>query len=144
MWILKEPWHLYTASGNPKGGDWYFTKHFNTPEVWKDQEMWKVMIQINYGIRNNLKWSELDFIDNKPEMSEELKKIAYINVGKMPAQPVSPDGHMLDCYNTWAEIIHKQIELYSPNVIIFGKTFEYFYEYFKINEKPISTVSGKW
>ena len=60
MWILKEPWHLYTASGNPKGGDWYFTKHFNTPEVWKDQEMWKVMIQINYGIRNNLKWFPCD------------------------------------------------------------------------------------
>ena len=47
---------------------------FKTQDVWKDLDMWKLMTQINYAIRNNLKWKKLDYIDYNPEMVEELKK----------------------------------------------------------------------
>lgn len=144
MWILKEPWHLFTANGKAKGGDWYFTEHFKNPDVWKDQNMWKLMIQINYAIRNNLKWKELDYIEDNPEMVEELKKTAYINISKMPADTFSPNNHMWACYNIWKNILFEQIEIYKPDVIIFGYTFQFFKEDLKITEKPIPTVSGKW
>ena len=143
MWILKEPYAEFTESGKPKGGGWKFTTHFkNYKNVWHDQDMWKLMIQINFAIRNHLKWSELDFIEYNPEMAEELKKIAYINVGKMPGYPESPLPHMQECYNIWEPILKEQIELYNPEVIIFGYTFYLFYDYFQIEEKPITTVAG--
>ena len=145
MWILKEPWHLFTDSGKPKGGGWKFTDHFKKyPDVWQDEDMWKLIIQSDYAIRNHLKWKELDFIEKNQEMVEELKKIAYINVGKMPGYQESPPNHMQECYNTWQPILEEQIKIYDPEVIIFGYTFYLFQDYFKINEKPITTVSGNW
>ena len=145
MWILKEPWHLFTESGKPKGGGWKFTNHFiQYPDVWQDEKMWKLIIQSDYAIRKHLKWKELEYIERNQEMAEELNKIAYINVGKMPGYQESSPSHMQECYKKWKSIIEEQIELYNPEVIIFGNTFYFFYEYFRINEKPISTVSGKW
>lgn len=144
MWILKEPYNEFTASGNPKGGAWSFTDHFKNQDVWQDEDMWKLMIQINFAIRNNLKWKELDFIADNPKMAEELKKTAYINLSKMPGPTVSPDEHLWECYNNWKEIILEQIKLYSPNIIIFGYTFKFLKEDLQIADKPIPTVSGQW
>ena len=109
MWILKEPYDDFTQSGKYRGGDWYFTEHFKKKDVWKDETMWKVMIQINYAIRNGLKWKELDYIENNPNMADELRKIAYINVGKMPAGTTSPNNHIQECYNIWKDILFEQI-----------------------------------
>ena len=145
MWILKEPYSGFTESGKPKGGGWKLTKHFKDYEdVWQDEDMWQLMIQINFAIRNHLKWSELDFIENNPEMAEELRKIAYINVGKMQGYTTNSNSHKQDCYNIWKPILIEQIELYDPEVIIFGNTFYLLNDYFQIDEKPISTVAGNW
>ena len=144
MWVLKEPYDDFTANGNARGGNWYFTEHFKNTNVWKDQDMWKLMIQINYAIRNDLKWKELDYIENNSEMAEELKKTAYINISKMPANTISPNDHMWASYNIWKKILFEQIDIYKPDVIIFGYTFQFFKDDFKITDKPIPTVSGQW
>ncbi|WP_027727998.1 hypothetical protein [Treponema sp. C6A8] len=144
MWILKEPYDDFTISGKPKGGSWYLTEHLKNPMIWKDLNMWKVMIQINYAIHNNLKWCELDYIEKNKEMAEELKKIAYINVSKMPADTASPNVHMWECYEIWKNILFEQIILYNPDIIIFGYTFQFFKDDLKITDKPISTTSGQW
>ena len=111
MWILKEPYDDFTSTGKARGGDWYFTEHFKNTNVWKDQDMWKLMIQINYAIRNNLKWKELDYIENNSEMAEELKKTAYINISKMPANTISPNDHIRTCYTIWKKILFEQIDI---------------------------------
>ncbi|MBO5608191.1 MAG: hypothetical protein J5930_09905 [Treponema sp.] len=144
MWILKEPYDDFTSTGKARGGDWYFTEHFKNTNVWKDQDMWKLMIQINYAIRNNLKWKELDYIENNSEMAEELKKTAYINISKMPANTISPNDHIRTCYIIWKKILFEQIDIYKPDVIIFGYTFQFFKEDFKITDKAIPTISGQW
>ncbi|WP_407429576.1 hypothetical protein [Treponema sp.] len=144
MWILKEPYDDFTSTGKARGGDWYFTEHFKNTNVWKDQDMWKLMIQINYAIRNNLKWKELDYIENNSEMAEELKKTAYINISKMPANTISPNDHIRTCYAIWKKILFEQIDIYKPDVIIFGYTFQFFKEDFKITDKAIPTISGQW
>ena len=144
MWILKEPYDDFTSTGKARGGDWYFTEHFKNTNVWKDQDMWKLMIQINYAIRNNLKWKELDYIENNSEMAEELKKTAYINISKMPANTISPNDRIRTCYTIWKKILFEQIDIYKPDVIIFGYTFQFFKEDFKITDKAIPTISGQW
>lgn len=145
MWLLKEPYDDFTANGNPKGGGWSFMDLFlEKSELWKNVTMWQLMIQTNYAIRNNLKWEELDYIADNSQMAQELKKTAYTNLSKMPYTKASPSKHLWKCYSVWKEIILEQIKLYSPDIIIFGYTFEFLKEDLQIMEKPIITVSGKW
>ncbi len=144
MWVLKEPYDKFTSNGNPKGGDWSFTELFKNNDVWKDENMWKLMIQINYAIRNNLKWQELDYISDNPRMREELRKTAYINLSKIPGFTVSSDDHLWECYQIWKDLILEQIRVYSPDIIIFGYTFKFLKKDLNITEVPISTVSGQW
>ena len=144
MWILKEPWGVKTPSGKISGGDWSFTTHFNDNNSWKDEDMWKVIIQINYAIHHNLGWSQLDFIDGNHKMIEELKNMAYINLSKIPAEPTSPASHLKDCYPIWREIVLEQIRIYEPDLIIFGYTFPYFGTDFLITSKSVHTQSGKY
>lgn len=144
MWILKEPYDDFTVSGKAKGGAWSFTKHFKNEDVWKDEDMWKLIIQVNSAIHNDCKWKDLNYIEDDPNMAAELKKTAYINVGKMPGDTSSPKNHMLQCYQDWKEIILEQIDLYAPDVIIFGYTFYLFKEDLELNDSPVSTVAGEW
>lgn len=145
MWILKEAYGDYTASGKITGGGWSFSKKFREKDFLKDFDMWKIMIQINFAIRNNKEWKEIDYIENQPKMIKELRNIAYININKMPGKSESNDKDLFDNYKLWKDIIDKQINLYEPDLIIFGKTFQFFKDdFFHITEKPIRTVSGKW
>ena len=143
MWILKESYDLFN-SGNPQGGGGTFdNKMFE--DYWS--QMWQCMAQINYAIHNN--FNCLKQIDLKTA-KEELKQIAYINVGKLPAFKTSSDSKLKKCYNDWKLILKEQIKLYKPDVIIFGKTFIHFKEdplfenVFKITEKPMYTKNGQW
>lgn len=144
MWILKEPWGEYTPSGKIRGGGWSFTDHFLDNEVWKDEAMWKVIIQINHAIHKNVNWGELDYIDGNQEMIDELKRTAYINLSKMPAETSSSPNHLEQCYPIWKDIVFEQIDLYEPDVIIFGYTFPYFRDDLQISDEPIHTESNKW
>lgn len=144
MWILKEPWGESTPAGRIRGGDWSLTDHFLDNNVWKHENMWKVMIQINHAIHTNQNWRELDYIDGNQEMIDELKRTAYINLSKMPAETSSPSNHLELCYPMWKDIVFEQIDLYEPDIIIFGATFPYFRDDLQITSKPIHTESGKW
>ena len=72
MWILKEPYDDKAPDGSPQGGGWYLTEHFKKDDVWKDLDLWKLIIQANYAIRTNKTWDELDYIQNNPDMQKEL------------------------------------------------------------------------
>ena len=139
MWILKEPYDEVTESGEPTGGNWYLPDVLKE-DKWKNRSMWQLMIQINFGIRNNKNWIDMDYIENDPKMAEELKKMAYINLSKMPGNTTSNDGNLWRCYALWKDILFEQIELYKPNVIVFGKTFQFFKNDLKIVEKPMYSI----
>ena len=148
MWLLKEPYDDLTPSGKHKGGGWSFIDDiFNNTkwsDFWKSSTMWQLMIQINYAIHNSCDWKDLKYIAEKPEMADELKKTAYINLSKMPADSTSSDTHLWNCFPLWKSILLEQINLYEPDVIIFGNTFAFFTEILKINYNPIHTISGRW
>ena len=59
-------------------------------------------------------------------MKDVLKQVAYININKMPAYRYSNDGSILQCYNLWRTILLEQINVYNPEIIIFGNTFKFF------------------
>lgn len=142
MWILKEPYDEVTESGEPTGGGWCLTDVLNNEDAWKSLSMWQLMIQIDFGIRNNKNWIDMDYIEDDPKMAEELKKMAYINLSKMPGGKTSNDGNLWGCYALWKDILFEQIELYKPDVIIFGKTFQFFKNDLKIVEEPMYSISG--
>ena len=132
MWLLKEP---YDESGKFTGGGWSFISNIfndpksNNPNKPKDcfwtSTMWQLIIQINYAIHNGYRpWGDIPPIDN--EIANEIKKSAYINLSKMPADSKSSNSRLSDCYQIWKDTIFRQIDIYKPDIIIFGKTFQFF------------------
>ena len=146
MWILKEPWGNITPTGIVRSfDDWSsFPDLFQNDDIWHDERMWQVMIQVTYAIHNKKKWTELKYIENNQEMIDELKKIAYINLSKMPGKKDSPANHLKECYPKWKDITLDQIKLYNPDIIIFGNTFDFFKEDLKITTTPKRTTSRRW
>lgn len=124
MWILKEPYDDETASGKPKGGDWSITDAMaNDTKWWAGQKTITPVVYATYGILNGSKWSKMP---EATEIADILLEIAYINVGKMPAHSTSRDSGIGKNYKIWKEILLKQIQIYDPDILIFGKTFQYF------------------
>ena len=52
--------------------------------------------------------------------------IANINVGKNPAPKSTSDTRLQEIYYEWEDITHKQLELYTPDIIFFSGTFKLF------------------
>lgn len=128
MWILKEPYDDF-EDGKPVGGDWSITKDlFKDPIKWSKNKTGKMVIYATYGIFNQKKWADMDYISNKPEMANVIQKMSYINLSKMPAYTTSSDSVLWEKYSEWKDITLEQIKLYDPDVIIFGNTLKYFLE----------------
>lgn len=144
MWILKEPYDDVTSEGIPQGGGWHLTDLLKK-DVWNDRDMWKLMIQVNYAIRNNISWEELDYIQDNPDMQKELQRTAYINLSKMPNGTSTQQAYLWDYYSKWRNILFDQIELYNPEIIIFGKTFEFFKADLELVDVNASEATcGQW
>lgn len=128
MWILKEPYDDTDKFDNPKGGGWSIPEEcFGIDEIdWKIRS-WQPIIYSMYGLYNNLSWEEMDSIRDNNSMANILRQIAYININKMPALTHSSQSSIGDRYQEWKPILFKQIELYKPEVMIFGGTLDYFW-----------------
>ena len=68
----------------------------------------------------------MDWIRDDKQMAQVLKRIAYINISKMPALTQTDDGQLQELYERWRPILLRQIKVYDPQVIVFGNTFRYF------------------
>jgi hypothetical protein len=126
MWVLKEPWEK-EENGKLRGG-------WDIWDAWEDIEKpwriptWKRMIYISHGILNGKTWFEMDDIRDDPKMQEVLNKIAYINISKMPANTTTNYKDLQAHYKIWRDILMEQIHVYTPDIIIFGNTFDFFKE----------------
>ena len=115
-------------------------------------------MQINYAIRNKLEWDDIPPIDERLEMIDELRKMAYINLSKMPGEKSSNKSHLKECYSLWKDIVLEQIKLYEQDhnkkiidiiiaekKVIFGKIFNLTFidclEHF-IGNKQIEELNG--
>lgn len=128
MWVLKEPYDDADENGNPCGGGWSISKDlFKNPADYASGGFSaKMVTRLSYCLLNGKKFAESQDLNGNPEIAAVLQNIAYINISKMPAGTTTNDATLPDKYNVWKTILLKQIELYFPDIIIFGNTFNYF------------------
>lgn len=141
MWMLKEPYDEFLEDGTPYGGGWSIGGVLSSADSCKNRTR-QTIIYILYAFFNNIEeWNDMDDIRDAPEMAEVLKRIAYINMSKMPAK-TSSKSNMNNEYKIWEPILLKQIELYDPHIIIFGNTFKYFKDRL-LNGEYVSDTSNE-
>ncbi len=125
LWILKEPYDGEDCSG----GGWKLFSDINQNliEIGKNRTF-QPIIYTTYGILNNFKqYEDMDYIRDDPQMTMILKRIAYINIKKLPGFRRTPWSTLSKAYKENREILFKQIDLYNPNIIIGGNTLGYFF-----------------
>ena len=126
MWVLKEPYDELD-NDQPQGGGWSITEDcFAKIEQKSVALTWHNIVYVMYGIRHGIKWDKIPNIRQDKSITNVLKEIAYINVSKMPNRSVTKDSELRRFYETWKYILWKQINLYNPDIIIFGATFQLF------------------
>lgn len=127
MWVLKEPYD----DGNDRGGNWKMTDGLKNRANGKYKNSSALtflpIIYSTYAVLNNIdSFDKLDQSKRYSLYSKYLKNIAYINVQKMPARKSSNFKDINSAYESDAPILKKQIDLYNPDVLIFGGTFRHF------------------
>ncbi len=134
LWILKEP-HDDKEDGFASGGGWHFANDFLAPSgfykrMGLSRSTWQPIVYVTYGMLNDfMNFDDMDYIRNNQSMTDIVRKIAVINVKKLPGFTRTNDfGPISLAYNKHKELLHKQIETYSPNIIIGGSTLHLFYK----------------
>ena len=134
MWILKEPYDKDSI----KQGDWSISEALNNGELGtkKDVNTWKPIIFSTFGILNNfIKYDEIIKISEKENVNSILKKIAYINVLKMPGGTSTSETELKNGYSKNKTILLKQLLSYRPDIIIGGNTLHLFKDDLKIKKE---------
>lgn len=128
MWVLKEPYDDSDENGNPSGGGWSIPRDlFKNPTVYASGgPSSKMVTRLSYCLLNGKMYAESQDLTGAAEITESLQNIAYINISKMPAGTTTNDATLPEKYEIWKPVLLKQIETYSPDIIIFGATFNYF------------------
>lgn len=123
LWILKE--------ANSETDSWSYLEKFKDKE-WlyrcgKSVPTLRRVIYTTYGILRECNWKEIP--DASSEKSfEPLQEIAIINIKKIPGGSISESNEIKQSYHDYQELLKKQIEVYNPNIIIFGNTLQYFHK----------------
>ena len=66
----------------------------------------------------------MDYIRDDLSMGNVLRSIAWINLSKMPGKSRSYYSYIVKFKTYWKDIVKKQLECYSPDVIICGGVFD--------------------
>ena len=143
-WILKEPYD-YVENGDPKGGGWLlYTGFLSDNKDWEKNFTWQRIIYTMYGLRHGIKYDDMDYIRNNPDMGDVMKGTVILNLSKMPAYTTSSSHTFVADYNKyWKPILKEQIELYNPQIIIFDYTFSYCKDLFTSEDAtPIKQISN--
>ena len=125
-WVLKEAYDDFDENGDNYGGNFSLLECYDKPDAWRNK-VWQRIAYVMYGFLHDLWWDNMDYIYDNHEMINVIRDIAMINISKMPGKTVSSLYEIEAKYNTvWREVILKQLDIYAPDVIIFGNTFECF------------------
>lgn len=110
-------------------GEWSITEHcMNQGPVEfcrKSPRSWPKTAHISYALQNGL----LEYnaaIRNSVKVSESLRNIAFINVGKHGAAKQTPAQRLAALYKQNRTLLHEQISICQPNIIIGWSTLGLF------------------
>lgn len=143
LWILKEPYDE-VEDGLPSGGGWNFSNDFLAKDDYyiklnRSKATWNKIVYTSFGILDGFKkFSQMDKLEDNPSMYSVVKKIAVINVKKLPGFTKTPNFSIIKkSYDKHKEILHQQIELFNPDIIIGGSTLHLFFDYLKISQNDL-------
>lgn len=125
LWILKEP-------NSDENSLTDFREHIKT--LRQENNIWdgwaptfNPISYSVYGILNNKLMKDIPCINgNAEEILKEMKSIAFINVKKFAGGSVAKNNVIDEFYQSYKELLHEQIKLINPDVLIFGNTFDFF------------------
>ncbi len=149
MWILKEPYDDWDDDESPCGGGWTFFR-----DVAKGKTLAQVananpaLRNVAYASRAILggigSYAELPWIVDAPaDYERSLRSIAFVNVGKMPAGRTTSEERLAACYAQWKDVLFEQIDLYDPDILVFGNTLQCFEPDMGLDlSKPVRTVKN--
>lgn len=124
-WVLKEPYDE-TCNGFAFGGGWSIHKDcFMASDGPWPVSTWQRVIYVMFGFKHNLHYNEMEYVDNDWDMGKVLREVAWINLSKMPFLTASDNLKVKESYQSiWKPIVRKQLDLFVPQVIVFGNTFD--------------------
>ena len=76
-----------------------------------------------FGLHNGKHYREMDYVRETPGMGDVMLEIVILNLSKMPAGTTSNSSFAKNYEKYWVSTLKEQIELYNPQVVIFGNTF---------------------
>jgi hypothetical protein len=134
--MLKEG---YSGEENNLKYSEFFTDDDLYSDFFKDnaRQTWHPIIYTTYGILNGFKtWQEMNDIREQPEMCEVVKQILIINANKSFSKTgtYTTSLNLEEGFERYKDINLKQLELYKPNVLIFGNTFHLYQDLLEIEE----------
>lgn len=145
LWILKEPWEVDEGEG---AGDWSLTKDA-IPRMLKegsigDKRIFANMAWVTYSVLNGFQtWQQMPCVSNEPKVGESLRRIAYINVSKLPGQKVTRMPKLRACYERNKAMLLRQVETIAPDVIIGGYTLHFFFNDFGLTRADFTQGSER-
>lgn len=121
LWILKEANSVdlsWSIVDNFKDKNWLETYGRSNSTIRK-------IIYTSYAILNEVAWSKIPY-GNEPQAYDCLQDVAFINLKKEPGDHQAEGQAIQEAYNLDKDLIHRQIQAFDPEVIIFGNTLQYF------------------
>ena len=143
-WVLKEPYDDFQEDGKtPKGGGWLLYEGFyGDSKEWTKIITWQRIIYTMYGLRNGLHYQDMDYIRDNLKMADVMGSTVILNLSKMPAGTTSNYTFAQNYEKYWAHVLEEQIDLYNPDVVVFGNTFSICWPLFVPEDaKPIDIIS---
>ena len=139
-WILKEAW-------DKEWGDWdlcYEVLSEQNKDNISDNPSFKRVAYTSYGIFKGLKWDDMPWINLDDNVSDCIKKIAWLNISNIAGDSVSPDSRITEAYNNWKDILSRQLRIYDPEIIILGNTYKWVSSLLEIGDIIPIKVNSAW
>ncbi|MDD2635980.1 MAG: hypothetical protein PHW82_10825 [Bacteroidales bacterium] len=126
LWVLKEP-----NTEGETGVGWSYKDLFSIDNLTANPKLLGIqtlsqVFYVSYSILNNfMEWGEVPH-KSKIETISIGEQIAYININKgLGGKGSVNDKKIEDAYLIYRGILKEQIEVYNPDIIIFGNTLQY-------------------
>lgn len=102
---------------------------------------WRPIARCVYGIFENKNFATIENVEeNESGILKHIKKIAHINVKKCAGGASAVSKEIQNFYIKHKSLLHEQIEIINPDIMIFGGTFGYFADYFENKEKVQESI----
>lgn len=129
-WVLKEPYDDFDDDGNPYGGDWsiadIYYKSENVYDAIKQNPTLNTMAYTTYGVLHDKMYEDMDWIYENPDIANSLRSVVHMNINKFPGFKTTAWGKLYSDYDYWRPLLLFQIKVYSPQLVIFGNTMNFF------------------